>query len=321
MTDGPAMDELPLRHADFRRIDLNLLVAFDALMVERHVGRAAARVFIGQPAMSHALARLREALGDPLFVRAGNRMEPSALALALGPRVHDWLEQAHGFLFARAAVDLAQVRATVKLGLIAGLEAMLLPPLVQRIAAVAPGLRLWSRQFSRKELPAAIDAEDVDLALWVPEPGQRDWHGMQHLVRCGFDVVHARDQVQLDGPMTLEAALRYPQVALGWRGDEDSIVDDVIAARGLQRRVIALTDSQLATARLLATLPAVSLQPRLYSAIYRDMPGMVVTPLDIDALGMDIGLLWHRSREHDPVLDFVRRCIADIVQEQAGRPG
>ncbi|MDN4055425.1 LysR family transcriptional regulator [Massilia sp. YIM B02763] len=315
------MDALPLRHADFRRIDLNLLVAFDALMAERHVGRAAARLFIGQPAMSHALARLREALGDPLFVRAGNRMEPSALALELGPRVHDWLEQAHGFLFAREQVDLAQVRATVKLGLIAGLEAMLLPPLMQRANAVAPGLRLWSRQFSRNELPAAIDAEDVDLALWVPEPGQRDWHGMQHLVRCGFDAVYARSQVRPDGPMTLDAAVRYPQVALGWRGEEDSIVDEVIAARGLQRNVIALSDSQLATARLLATMPVVSLQPRIYSGIYRDMPDMVVAPLDIDELGMDIGLLWHRRREHDPVLGFVRGAIAAIVQGQAGPQG
>jgi LysR family transcriptional regulator, mexEF-oprN operon transcriptional activator len=315
------VDDPLLRHADFRRIDLNLLVAFDALMGERHVGRAAARLFIGQPAMSHALARLREALGDPLFVRAGNRMEPSALALELGPRVRAWLEQAHGFLFAREQVDLAQVRATVKLGLIAGLEAMLLPPLVQRVGAVAPGLRLWSRQFSRNALPAAIDAEDVDLALWVPEPGQRDWHGMQHLVRCGFDAVYARSQVAPDGPITLEEAVRHPQVALGWRGEEDSIVDEVIAARGLQRNVIALTDSQLATARLLAAMPAVSLQPRIYSGIYRDMPGMAVAPLDIDELGMDIGLLWHRRREHDPVLDFVRRCIAAVVQEQAGPAG
>lgn len=310
------MGELPLRHADFRRIDLNLLVAFDALMLEQHVGRAAARVFIGQPAMSHALGRLREALGDPLFVRAGNRMEPSALALELAPRVHDWLEQAHGFLFARDRVDIAQVSATVKLGLIDGLEAMLLPPLMHKLCACAPGLRLWSRQFSRNELPGAIDAEEVDLAFWVPEPGYREWHSMQHLVRCGFDAVYSRSQIQLDEPMTLELAMQYPQVALGWRGDEDSVVDQVSAAHGLTRNLIALTDSQLATARLLASMPVVSLQPRIYSCIYRTMPDMMVTPLEIDELGMDLCLVWHRRREHDPVLDFVRRCIVDIVQGQ-----
>lgn len=310
----PATGTLPLRHAEFRRIDLNLLVAFDALMQERHVGRAAARVFIGQPAMSHALARLREALGDPLFVRAGNRMEPSALALALAPRVHDWLEQAHGFLFARDAVDIGQVRATVKLGLIDGLDALLLPPLVRTLQETAPGLRLWSRQFSRNELPAAIDAEEVDLGFWVPEPGYRDWHGMQRVMRCGFDVVHARSQVQVDGPMTLQQAMRFPQVGLGWRGEQDSVVDEVIAAHGLTRQLVALTDSQLATARLLATMPVVSLQPRIYSGIYRDMPDMVVTPLDIEALYMDMCLVWHRRREHDPVLAFMRRRIAEIVQ-------
>jgi LysR family transcriptional regulator, mexEF-oprN operon transcriptional activator len=310
------MGELPLRHADFRRIDLNLLVAFDALMQERHVGRAAARVFIGQPAMSHALGRLREALGDPLFVRAGNRMEPSALALELAPRVRAWLEQAHGFLFARDEIDIAQVSATVKLGLIDGLDAMLLPPLMHKLCAVAPGLRLWSRQFSRNELPGAIDADEVDLALWVPEPGYRDWHAMQHLVRCGFDAVHSRTQIQLDGPMTLETAMQYPQVGLGWRGEEDSVVDEVIAAHGLRRNLIALTDSQMATARLLATMPVVSLQPRIYSCIYRGMPDMAVSPLDIDALAMDMCLVWHRRREHDQVLAFVRRCIADIVQGQ-----
>ncbi len=308
------MEDLPLRHADFRRIDLNLLVAFDALMQERHVGRAAARVFIGQPAMSHALGRLREALGDPLFVRAGNRMEPSALALALAPRVRAWLEQAHGFLFARDDIDIGQVDMTVKLGLIDGLDAMLLPPLVHTLHAVAPGLRVWSRQFSRNELPGAIDAEEVDLAFWVPEPGYRDWHGMQRLMRCGFDAVYSRSQIHLDGPMTLEAAMRYPQVGLGWRGEEDSVVDQVIAAHGLQRKLVALTDSQMATARLLATMPVVSLQPRIYSSIYRAMPDMEIAPLDVDTLFMDMCLIWHRRREHDPVLAFLRRCIADIVQ-------
>jgi DNA-binding transcriptional LysR family regulator len=230
--------------------------------------------------------------------------------------VHAWLEQAHGFLFARDQVDIGQVQATIKLGLIDGLEAMLLPPLLHTLRAVAPGLRLWSRQFSRNELPAAIDAEEVDLALWVPEPGYRDWHSMKHLVRCGFDAVYSPSQIRLDGPMTLETAVQYPQVALGWRGEKDSVVDEVIAARGLVRNLVALTDSQLATARLLATMPVVSLQPSIYTGIYRNMPDMTVTPLHIDELAMDMCLVWHRSREHDPVLDFLRRCITDIVQGQ-----
>ena len=90
------MNGVDIKHADFRRIDLNLLVALDALLTECHVGRAAERLFIGQPAMSHALTRLRALFDDELLVRTGRQMTPTALARELAPRIRAWLGEEIG---------------------------------------------------------------------------------------------------------------------------------------------------------------------------------------------------------------------------------
>ncbi|HYR24446.1 MAG TPA: LysR family transcriptional regulator, partial [Aquabacterium sp.] len=135
------MHNIDINHGDFRRLDLNLLVALDALLLEGHVGRAADRLFIGQPAMSHALARLRTLFNDELLVRTGKGMEPTALAQTLGPRVRAWLNEGRDFL-REEPFDLARVQGVFRVSIPDALETLVMPALMPILRAQAPGLIL-----------------------------------------------------------------------------------------------------------------------------------------------------------------------------------
>ena len=133
-------------HRELRRIDLNLLVTLDALLVEGgNVTRAADRLAISQPAASHALARLRDALGDPLFVKTGIRMDPTPRALALAPQVAACLQQAYGLFQPLPDLDPAHMQAEIRLTFPEHIETLLLPSLLERLFHEAPGIQIHAR--------------------------------------------------------------------------------------------------------------------------------------------------------------------------------
>jgi DNA-binding transcriptional LysR family regulator len=307
------MNDFDINYADFRRIDLNLLVAFDALMQEGHVGRAAERVFLGQPAMSHALARLRETLGDPLFIRAGNRMEATALALELAPRVRAWLQQADGFLFARPAFNPATAQGTCRIAVPDGLEALLFPPLTAHLCREAPGVRLRAQLAEFEHILPALDADEIDLAVSHIDQPLREWHNHLPLLESHFDYVYSERQLALPNPVGAAELAGFEHVVSSHRGAANSVVDRFFAARGLTRRVRTVSASLIATGHIVAAAPLVSIQPRIYSPLYRGLADVTVRPLDEPMLKIDIGLIWHRRNDDHPLLGYLRGLIGRLL--------
>ena len=306
------------RHADFRRIDLNLLVAFDALMLERSVGRAAGRIFVGQPAMSHVLARLREALDDPLFVRTGNRMEPTAFARALAPRVRAWLEEATSFL-GGGAFDAASASGVLRIAIPDGIEALLLPPLLAQLATSAPGIVVRAHPAEVDQLLADLDAERIDLAVAELELPVRAWHQQEKLFESRFVSVHSRRRLALAARPTLAALAQQPHVAHSYRGQAASLVDAFFEARGLTRRVTAVSGSLLAIKGIVASAPMVSIQPEVLRTMFSDIPGVAIAPLDPDGLRIRIGLTWHRRDDGNPLHAYMRERIRELTARLRGR--
>src|SRR5882672_9695476 len=147
---------------NLRSVDLNLLVAFDALMGERHVTRAAARNGLSQPAVSKALNRLRGLFDDPLFVRRDRGMEPTARALELAGPIHGALADISRTLTLPAAFEPATVKATVKIATIDLYHTKLLPSLVRQLRQQAPGVDLQVRANDCSQLQ--IDAGQIGRA-------------------------------------------------------------------------------------------------------------------------------------------------------------
>jgi DNA-binding transcriptional LysR family regulator len=163
-----------MQHTNLAAVDLNLLVVFDAVMAERSVTRAALRVRLTQPAVSHALSRLRALFRDPLFVRTPAGMEPTPLALGLGPRIAAVLDEIGAILAPGRDFDPATSDRTFTVGMSDYAAAVFLPGLARRVEATAPGITLVARHTSHA---TGIETLDSDEALLVvgnfPDPPRR----------------------------------------------------------------------------------------------------------------------------------------------------
>jgi DNA-binding transcriptional LysR family regulator len=151
---------------DLRRIDLNLLVILDALLSEQHVTRAAERLHLSQPAVSHALARLRDLLGDPLLVRAGAGLVPTSRAMELMAPLTEALAQVQSLL-APNAFDPATTRRTFRLAMSDYGAAIVLPGLIRTLRSEAPGIDLQISHASREGMLDGILNGDIDIAVGV----------------------------------------------------------------------------------------------------------------------------------------------------------
>ena len=317
------MHEIDIRHADFRRIDLNLLVALDALLTERQVGRAAERLFIGQPAMSHALARLRELFGDELLVRTGRQMALTDLAAGLAPRVRAWLREGAALVLQEPPFDPAQAQGLVRMSIPDGLESLILPPLMARLRAECPGVRLRVQLIEVDRLLDALDADEVDIVIvGVPLPA-RSWHERRGLMSATMQCVHSRDQLSITGPLTLRKLARLDHVVSSYRGESASMVDAAFAAEGLQRNVVAAVAGVTSTVRILRSAPLVSIQVVLKGVM--ELPDdLVVTPIrSREPLQMSVDMLWHRRHSQQGLHRHLRTCIAEIAAslgDSAGSP-
>src|SRR3990172_1394521 len=161
-----------MNRIDLRRADLNLLVVFQVLYAERHVGRAAQRLALTQSATSHALSRLRDLFGDPLFVRHPKGVEPTARALALAPAIEDILNRAQSILASPefdpgvpSSFTIATIDLTVP---------TIIVPLIEHLRRVAPAIDLRVVPLVREHVAAAFDRQEIDMAILnFPDPPKR----------------------------------------------------------------------------------------------------------------------------------------------------
>jgi DNA-binding transcriptional LysR family regulator len=159
-------------HANLSRLDLNLLVAFDALLTERSVTRAAARVGLGQSAMSHNLARLRTLFGDELLTRGAEGMRPTPRALALADPVRVTLAQIQAAVLQRKAFDPATAERIFRIGLADSIEVAVIPSLLARLRKEAPSVSLRLRSINRYSVLEELDTGKLDLGVGVFDQGQ-----------------------------------------------------------------------------------------------------------------------------------------------------
>ncbi len=309
-----------LRHGDFRHWDLNLLVAFDALMREGgHVSRAATRLFIGQPAMSHALARLRELLDDPLFVRSGTRMQPTPRAQALAPQVTGWLQDAQALLSPQQAFDPARAEATLRITIPEHFELLWLPPLLTRLRREAPGIRIRSAVLPLDRLLAALDNDEIDLAIAGAPLAMRSWHRCEWQMDAYFDIVYNPALLNLPRPASLADLAACAHIATSYVGDDTSMIDRFFAEHGYRRDKVATSAGLAAIPQVVSGVPLVSVLPELVTMFYRELPDIVIEPFERETLRIPVNMVWHHRLDSTPAHRYLRGLIGDISREIEAR--
>jgi DNA-binding transcriptional LysR family regulator len=300
--------------ADLQTLDLNLLRVFDAVARERHVTRAAARLNLSQPAVSNALARLRAALGDELFLRRPGGVEPTAFALSLAPPVAEVLDRLRATLAAEAPFDPAATDRIFTIALSEYAESVLAPPLLEQMTAAAPHALLAIRHADRTNAEALLEAGDAEMAVAVlPDPTAL--YTRVRLLPEAFLTLVRPGHPLAEGPMSIERFASFPHMLHSPNGSRDGALDQPMAEAGHPRRIGAVVAHLGVVPEILRRTDMVmTLSARLAQRL-AETHGLVLRPCPIAIEHTRLSLVFHRRFEADAGHAWLRRLILAIARE------
>ncbi|MDR3536200.1 MAG: LysR family transcriptional regulator [Acetobacteraceae bacterium] len=295
---------------NLRRIDLNLLVAFDALMAEGQVTRAARRLGLSQPAMSGTLARLRTLFGDTLLVRTATGMQPTPRALALAGPVRQVLQQTERLLQNETAFDPATARQTFRGRMSDVLEFLLLPALLPRLEA-APGLSLELLHLAPVGTVAALEADEIDFAVSMV----LDHTGAiraERLIQDRMVCVMAADHPAAQGTLTLERFLALSHLKVSIAPTDGRYVDAALDAIGQARQVTLNLPHWLVVPHLLHGSRLMAVMSERLARGFGD-PALAIRELPLDAVPFAWTLYWHRRHDGAASQRWMRGLLRDAA--------
>lgn len=253
-----------LKQMNLASVDLNLLVLFEIVFQEQHVARAAQRLGLSPSAISHGLRRLRELLGDPLFVKVPKGVESTPRARELAAPVADVLGRVRNVLGATSAFDPATATRRFTLGMPDAIAAVMLPALLARARRVAPNVALSIRHLLPRESLTELEAHTIDVAI-APVLDLPARFLSRPLYPDDFVVVARRGHAFLRTP-TLKSYCSFPHVLVSTSGDARGFVDDALENKGLARQVSLVVPSFLLALAALPETPFLSVVPRALAA-------------------------------------------------------
>ncbi len=299
-------------HTDVRDIDLNLLVAFEALMEARSVTRAAERLRIGQPSASHALKRLRELLDDPILVRTPTGMAPTPRALALAEPVRAILSAIEATLFSAPTFDAAQATRIFRVGATDYAQAVIAPRLFRRVQELAPGCKLLLMITNCDTVARQLERGEIDVAIGVfPDavatPHRAVLYREDYL--CVFDAAACGVRQRL----SYTQWLALPHAIMSTRGDYTGTLDELLAVRGDRREVVTSTPNFLALPWLLKGRRLVCALPTRLARDCAAPIGLKTCPLPFEAPAFDISMLWHSRSSEEAGARWLREQVVAAV--------
>ena len=291
--------------------DLNLLIAFDAVMRERSVTRAGDRVGLSQPAMSHALNRLRYMLKDELFIRTPSGMVPTPRAEALAPPLRNALSEMQHAL-EPAAFDPASSDRHFTLTVNNYAAVVIAPPLVAAVSAAAPAVRLALRPSGTLDVVEQLDRGELDLAIGTRDsPGER--FAAASLLDDAFVTVMRRGHPATRRKLSPAAFAALPHLEISSSREDTGFIDGWLAERKLKRR-IALSAPYLSAAAILVQSDLVATMSRRFAQEFvRHHPLQLCRP-PYESPAVRTLMLWHRRLDRDPAHLWLRTLIAAVTK-------
>lgn len=302
-----------MNEATLRNIDLNLLLSFSVLMEERNVSRAAERLLVGQPGLSAALKRLREALDDELFVRVGRSLQPTARALAIAPAIDEALAKIEQAIRPPGAFDPATWRGEFRVSMCDNLESAFFGPLAARVQKLAPYARLVSIAADKSPVPQMLDDCAFDLSISVHgEPAS--WHVKAPLFEQAMMSVFDPKQVSLSGPMTLDTFADLPHLAVSIVGATESSIDQALSRSGRQRNVVATVQRFSGLPTALSAMPSIATIPETIARCMAKLHGLDVVDPPLTLPSDPVSMLYRRVDHADGRSMWFRQLVAQVAE-------
>lgn len=291
------------------RPDLNLLVTLDVLLAEGSVARAARRLQLSPSAMSRALARLREATGDPLLVRAGRGLVPTPRALELRDRIGPLVEDAEAMLRPAETLDLKKLARTFTLRNREGFVENFAPALIARVAAEAPGVRLrFVQKLDRDSGPLREGTVDLETGVIGETTGPE--LRAQSLFHDRFVGVVRKDHPLAKGEITAPRYAEGRHIHLSRRGSETGAIDEALHSLGLKREIATIVGSFSEALALARASDLIASVPERYTGTLRE--NLFTFPLPVTLPEITISLIWHPRLDADPAHRWLRRCVRAV---------
>ena len=303
-------------HVGGRHVDLNLLVVLEAIVSAGGVTAASQRLHLTQPAVSHALARLRTLFDDPLLVRQGHALMPTPLTRRLIEPLRQRLRGLTDLLDGAGRFDPSNAKVRFTLGIRDPLEILLLPPLMHSIAVAAPLVDLRTAQVRRRSTEAALAAGTLDLAVDVPLPLSDAVH-RRKITANRLVVVARRQHPEVRAGLRRSTYLRQQHVMVTSRDRGPGLEDLALSERGLQRRIRLRCRNYLAAFRVVSLTDLVLTMPAHYADVLNVGFDNQILPLPIRTPPLDVYLYWHNSAANDAA----NRWLRDLVAESLGPAG
>jgi DNA-binding transcriptional LysR family regulator len=299
--------------SDIRRIDLNLLLALNALLEEQSVTRAAKRLALTQPTVSAMLARLRKIFGDSLFVRTPHGILPTPRAAALAPALKAWLADAHAFVAAEH-FDPATANFTASLSANDYIQSALIVPFIERLRREAPNVRLAVRSAQLTDIPAMLADGRLDLCVTttteIPSPDLQARLLYDERYICAVRSAHP---LKTSSPVTLEQFCRYPHVMVSpAEGRFVGPTDQALAQVGRKRRVVLSAPGFLILPEILKTDDLIAVVPE--RVLCGRMSGLRTFEPPLKIPGFGVHVLWHQRVHQDSAYRWLREQLALSAQ-------
>ena len=293
-------------------LDLNLLVALDALLREASVSRAAMRIGLSQPAASHALQRLRDLLGDPLLVRSGARMELTPRAQTLRAPLAQALDQVRS-LFVPDAFDAVSSERHFRLMMPDLAVELLMPPLMEKITRIAPNVTIDVVPWRGPAIFTAEFARTIDLVISIGN-AFKGFH-RQRLYTDSDALAVRRGHPAAAKLRKRDAFLAARHVAVVIRGQNEDLIDSWLRSKGIERRIALVVPGYIEALHITARTDLVAFVPRrLIAALSKQLSLVTVTP-PLDP-GIDEQFLFYPTRaQMDPGSIWLRRLMLETGRE------
>jgi DNA-binding transcriptional LysR family regulator len=292
------------------KIDLNLFLIMSTVYQQGSITAAASKLHLTQPAVSHAIARLRDKFNDPLFVRHGRKMVPTALCQKMIPDVQQALLLLNNTVSQPATFDIQQHKREIKLGLRDILESMFFPILMPDLLNNTPNITLNSRQIKRTELEPSLAQQSLDIVIDVLMPTHKD---IRNTLICSerFSLVCRQNHPILQ-QLTLANYAAASHALVSLKDFSIDTVDMALAHQGVSRNIALRCEHYFAAISVICQSDLIMTMPNTYAMLLQQTMPIVVSPLPFEVPELAVHMYWHQQAQDDPVNQWIRNKLLNI---------
>lgn len=304
-----------MKSIELSQIDLNLLVAFEALFEERSVTAAATRIYLGQPAMSAALGRLRTLFGDELFIRVGREMQPTRKAIAIAPGILAALHQVRQTMQDSQDFDPATDRRDFAIGSADYTSFVVIPKLLAYCKTIAPYLNFRMIEFEKDRVGELLEQGAIDLAFGVFQKPSQPTLCLPLFQEHFVGIARKNHPALLKTPVSLESFASLSHVLVTIRGDATGAVDKALANYSLQRRIALTVPHLLVVPSIVASSDLVATIASRVAHYFSALDDFEVFDLPLKMPSWTVSMMWSKLADRDDANYWLRQTVQAICEQ------